>query len=130
MSFPSDNISLDNICIMTQKDCCTAWALLCDPQRVAVHWIEKLLQDTIVVKYKVSTVSYIYIVDSLHLNMKYLSRGCQTVTRESHAALCPVSCSSYIYIELCVSYRFLIHLSSIRYFLVKGKDRGGTRGDF
>ena len=55
MSFPADNISLDNICIMTQKDCCNAWALLCDPQRVAVHWIEKLLQDTIVVKYKVLT---------------------------------------------------------------------------
>eukprot|EP00794_Sanderia_malayensis_P000407 gene407-1042_t len=52
LRFPTDNMSLDNVCITTQTDCCIAWALICDPQRVAVHWIAKLLHDTTVVKFK------------------------------------------------------------------------------
>ena len=44
--------------------------------------------------------------------------------RELHAALCLVSCGSYVHIEVCVSCICLLHLSSIGCFLVRGKDGG------
>ena len=40
-----------------------------------------------------------------------------------YAALCLVSCSSYIHIKLCLSYICLHRLSTIKYFRVRGRDR-------
>ena len=42
----------------------------------------------------------------------------QPVAREPHAALCFISCGSYIHIEVCVSYKFLHHSSSIQAFFI------------
>ena len=50
------------------------------------------------------------------------SRGGHPAAREPHAALCLASCGSYTHLEVCVSYMCLLHLSSIRCFLVRGKE--------
>ena len=39
-----------------------------------------------------------------------------------HAALCPVSYSSSMHVEVCISYICLLCLSSIRCICMRGKD--------
>lgn len=49
---PTDPISMDTICIFSQEECSDSWALLCDPQRIAITWVLTMLGQTTLVKYK------------------------------------------------------------------------------
>lgn len=51
---PTDPISMDTICIFSQEECSDSWALLCDPQRIAITWVLTMLGQTTLVKYKVN----------------------------------------------------------------------------
>lgn len=53
---PTDPISMDTICIFSQEECSDSWALLCDPQRIAITWVLTMLGQTTLVKYKVNIV--------------------------------------------------------------------------
>lgn len=51
---PTDPISMDTVCIFSQEECSDSWALLCDPQRIAITWVLTMLGQTTLVKYKVN----------------------------------------------------------------------------
>lgn len=53
MQLPTDPISMDTICIFSQEESSDSWALLCDPQRIAITWVLTMLGQTTLVKYKV-----------------------------------------------------------------------------
>lgn len=52
MQLPTDPISMDTMCIFSQEECSDCWALLCDPQRIAITWVLTMLGHTTLVKYK------------------------------------------------------------------------------
>ena len=54
MLLPTDPISMDTMCIFSQQECSDSWALLCDPQRIAITWVLTMLGQTTLVKYKVN----------------------------------------------------------------------------
>ena len=54
LQLPTDPISMDTVCIFSQEECSDSWALLCDPQRIAISWVLTMLGQTTLVKYKVS----------------------------------------------------------------------------
>ncbi|XP_048577711.1 dynein axonemal heavy chain 8 isoform X3 [Nematostella vectensis] len=52
LNLPTDALSLDNMCIATREESSDTWPLLCDPQRIAITWINTMLGQTTTVKYK------------------------------------------------------------------------------
>ena len=54
MQLPTDPISMDTMCIFSQEESSDCWALLCDPQRIAITWVLTMLGHTTLVKYKVT----------------------------------------------------------------------------
>ena len=70
MQLPTDPISMDTMCIFSQEESSDAWALLCDPQRIAITWVLTMLGQSTLVKYKVNcqrqptstnTIKYLYV---------------------------------------------------------------------
>ena len=60
MQLPTDPISMDTMCIFSQEESSDSWALLCDPQRIAITWVLTMLGQTTLVKYKVCYVETLY----------------------------------------------------------------------
>lgn len=52
LQLPTDPISMDTICIFSQEESSDSWALLCDPQRIAITWVLTMLGQSTLVKYK------------------------------------------------------------------------------
>ena len=56
LQLPTDPISMDTICIFSQEESSDSWALLCDPQRIAITWVLTMLGQSTLVKYKVTNL--------------------------------------------------------------------------
>ncbi|XP_068697910.1 dynein axonemal heavy chain 8-like [Montipora foliosa] len=52
LQLPTDPISMDTMCIFSQEESSDSWALLCDPQRIAITWVLTMLGHSTLVKYK------------------------------------------------------------------------------